>query len=64
MFMDTTLNKKKVGSDLTTGPILKTLLLFAVPIVLTNLIQQAYSLIDLIVIKEFIGNIGDRKSVV
>ena len=56
--MDTTVNKRSVGSDLTTGPILKTLLLFAIPIVLTNLIQQAYSLIDLIVIKEYVGNIG------
>ena len=56
--MDTTVNKRSVGSDLTTGPILKTLLWFAIPIVLTNLIQQAYSLIDLIVIKEYVGNIG------
>lgn len=56
--MDATVNRKNVGSDLTTGPILKTLLIFAIPIVLTNLIQQAYSLIDLIIIKEYVGNIG------
>ena len=56
--METSVKSKKVGSDLTVGPILQTLLLFAIPIVLTNLIQQAYSLIDLIVIKEYVGNIG------
>ncbi len=55
--MDTVI-KRKMGSDLTVGPILKTLLLFAIPIVASNLIQQAYSLIDLIVIKEYVGNIG------
>ncbi len=56
--MEASIKRKKVGSDLTVGPILKTLLLFAIPIVVTNLIQQAYSLVDLIVIKEYVGNIG------
>lgn len=51
-------NEKKVGRNLTEGPILKTLLIFAVPIVLTNLIQQLYSMVDLMVIGQYAGSIG------
>lgn len=40
------------------GPILKCLLAFAVPIILTNLVQQLYSMADLIVIGQFVGNVG------
>lgn len=49
---------KKVGKDLTEGPIMQTLLLFAVPIILTNLIQQLYGMVDLIVIGRFMGSVG------
>ena len=44
--METAVKKKRVGIDLTEGPIMKTLLTFAIPIILTNLIQQIYSLVD------------------
>lgn len=55
----TIMNKKeKVGINLTEGSILKALIIFAVPIVLTNLIQQLYSLVDLMVIGKYVGNIG------
>ena len=47
-----------MGLDLTEGSILRGLLVFAVPIILTNLIQQLYSLVDLIVIGQFMGNTG------
>ncbi len=50
--------KKSVGMDLTQGKVLKTLLLFAMPIVLTNLIQQLYSMVDLMVVGHWVGNIG------
>ena len=50
--------KKKVGRDLTEGNILKTLLIFAIPIVLTNLIQQLYSMVDLIIVGQFVGSTG------
>ncbi|MGN1054190.1 MAG: MATE family efflux transporter [Erysipelotrichaceae bacterium] len=49
---------RKIGNNLTEGSIIKGLLLFAIPIVLTNLIQQLYSLVDLIVIGQFVGNAG------
>lgn len=49
---------QKIGIDLTEGSILKALLLFAFPIVLTNLVQQLYSTVDLIIIGQFAGNTG------
>lgn len=49
---------KRVGADLTEGPIMRTLLVFAIPIVLTNLVQQLYSMVDLIVIGQFVGSVG------
>ena len=49
---------KQLGRDLTQGPIMKGLLLFAIPIVLTNLVQQLYSMVDLMVIGKYVGSIG------
>lgn len=49
---------KAIGNNLTEGPIMKTLLAFAAPIILANLVQQLYSLVDLIVIGHFVGSIG------
>ena len=50
--------KKKVGNDLTTGSIFHKLMIFAVPIVLTNLIQQFYSMVDLAVVGKYVGSTG------
>jgi Na+-driven multidrug efflux pump len=47
-----------VGKNLTEGNILSTLLLFAVPIILTNLIQQLYGMVDLIIIGQYVGSAG------
>lgn len=54
----TAASKGRVGTNLTEGPIMRTLLIFAIPIVLTNLIQQLYSLVDVMVIGQFVGNTG------
>lgn len=51
-------SSKRIGSNLTEGSIFKKLLFFAGPIILTNLIQQMYSLVDLIIIGRFVGSIG------
>lgn len=53
-----TTTAKQVGRDLTTGPVGSNLLVFVGPIILTNLIQQVYSMVDLMVIGQFVGNIG------
>ncbi len=52
------LAKKRVGRDLTAGPVMSSLLMFALPIVCTDLIQQLYSMVDLIIIGQFVGNTG------
>lgn len=56
--MEAKLSIKRVGKNLTEGNILNTLLLFAVPIILTNLIQQLYGMVDLIVIGQYVGSTG------
>lgn len=48
----------KIGQDLTEGSILKGLLAFAVPMLLSNLVQQLYSMVDLAVIGQFVGSNG------
>ena len=48
----------KIGLDLTQGSIFKGLVVFASPIILAGLIQQLYSVVDLIVIGKFMGNEG------
>ena len=49
---------KSVGQDLTSGPILTGLLAFAIPMILTNLIQQVYSMVDLMIIGKYVGSVG------
>ena len=56
--MGQAVSKERVGTNLTEGPIMRSLLMFAIPIVLTNLVQQLYSMVDLIVIGQFVGNTG------
>lgn len=51
-------NAKTIGADLTQGSILRLLITFAVPIILTNLVQQVYSMVDLIIIGQYVGSVG------
>ena len=41
--------------NLTEGSILKTMLLFAVPMILGNLLQQVYNIADTIIVGRYIG---------
>lgn len=56
--MEQTVKRGRVGMNLTEGSIMKGLLMFAIPIVLTNLVQQLYSMVDLIVIGHYVGSVG------
>lgn len=56
--MEAVIKAKKVGSNLTEGSVFKTLLLFSIPLILTNLVQQLYSIVDLMVIGKFAGSTG------
>lgn len=41
--------------DLTQGPIMKTMLLFALPMILGNLLQQCYNVADTLIVGRFLG---------
>lgn len=44
-----------MNQDLTRGPIVKTLLLFAFPMILGNLLQQLYNVADTLIVGRFLG---------
>ena len=48
--------KKKIAINLTEGPIIKNLLLFAIPLFMGQLLQQCYNVVDAWVV----GNFGDN----
>lgn len=50
--------EKQIGRNLTEGKLLPTLLCFSLPIILSNLIQQLYSMSDLIIVGKFLGSLG------
>ena len=50
--------KKNVGLDLTSGSIFKQLMIFVLPLLLANIVQQLYDAVDMIVIGKFVGKIG------
>lgn len=49
---------KRVGRDLTSGPVLQTMIPFAIPMILAQLLQQLYSAVDLMIIGKFVGKVG------
>jgi putative MATE family efflux protein len=52
------LRKKTLVRDFTQGGITKQLLVFAYPLMLSNLLQVAYNLVDMMVIGQFVGSAG------
>lgn len=42
--------------NLTTGPILKNLIIFSIPMIVGNLLQQVYSLVDTMIVGKFISS--------
>jgi len=49
---------KSMIRDYTSGPITRQLLVFAWPFMLSNLLQTAYNLVDMVVVGQFIGAAG------
>lgn len=47
--------KQKMSKDLTTGPITKSLLIFALPMMAGNLLQQFYNVADTLIVGRFLG---------
>lgn len=45
-----------MNGDLTRGPVMKTMLLFAIPMILGNLLQQCYNVADTLIVGRFLGS--------
>ena len=41
--------------DLTQGPVMRSMLLFAVPMILGNLLQQCYNVADTLIVSWYLG---------
>ena len=49
------MGSQRFSKDLTSGPITKTMLQFAFPMILGNLLQQLYNIADTLIVGQFIG---------
>ncbi len=50
--------KKTMINNMTSGNVVKQLLIFAYPFMLSNLLQVVYTLVDMIVVGQFVGSYG------
>ncbi len=50
--------EKTLSKDLTHGSVFKQLITFAIPIVLANLLQIVYTIVDTVVVGQFVGTVG------
>ena len=51
-------NSKTFIKDFTSGPVLRTLLTFSLPLFLSNLLQALYNLVDMVVVGQIVGAPG------
>lgn len=49
---------KSIGLDMTQGNILRQLIIYVMPLLLANVIQQLYNTVDMIVIGQYVGSTG------
>lgn len=47
-----------IAKDLTTGPVLRRLVAFAIPVALANALQAVYSMVDMVVVGQVVGSHG------
>ena len=50
--------RKNFINDFTSGPVLRSLLTFAFPLFLSNLLQAVYNMVDMIVVGRVVGEAG------
>ena len=53
---------KTLVNDMSQGPVLKSLIRFAIPMMLANLLQAVYSMVDMIVVGQFQWSAGSDLS--
>ncbi len=56
--MEVVQKKETIGLDMTEGPVLSKLLIFVIPLLLSNLIQQFYNTVDVAIIGNYVGSTG------
>ena len=56
--MEVVKKKETIGLDMTEGPVLSKLLIFVIPLLLSNLIQQFYNTVDVAIIGNYVGSTG------
>lgn len=49
-------NEGATGGDLTSGPVMQTMLCFAIPMILGNILQQFYNVADTLIVGRFLGS--------
>lgn len=49
---------KQIAKDMTQGPVLRQLAVFALPVALANALQAIYSMVDMVVVGQFVGSAG------
>ena len=47
--------RHKVNRDLSKGPVVRSMLLFAIPMILGDLLQQCYNIADTLIVGHFLG---------
>ena len=52
------MNEKSMIRDLTQGSVTRLLLIFSFPLLLSNLLQTVYNMVDMVVIGQFVGKAG------
>lgn len=50
--------EKQIAKDMTQGPVLRQLAVFALPVALANALQAVYSMVDMVVVGQFVGSAG------
>ncbi len=52
------MQKKNLENDLTQGSVAKQLIMFALPFMLSNLIQTFYNVADMLIVGNYVGSEG------
>lgn len=52
------MDNNEIAKDMTQGPVLRQLAIFAIPIALANALQAIYSMVDMVVVGQVVGSTG------
>ena len=52
------MRQRSVGLDLTEGSVVKKMIQYALPVMLSTALQQVYSLVDMMIVGQVLGSVG------